>query len=96
MKPEPLKIDSLRKNLRVEYRPTSGLPRRGLLTGRRISHGSTFLVEVFPEGSSTVRTDTWEISRVYLLPQVEQPVAVGGSFNPPKGYPFISAGAGGN
>lgn len=90
MSRESLSPDSVRKNLRVEYRPSRGSARIGLLTGQRTSHGSTFLVEVFPEGSSKVRTEDWEIQRVFPLPPQQQLVALGGTFQPPVGYPFLT------
>lgn len=93
MKQEPLTIDSLQKNLRVEYRPAHGQPRKGLLTGQRINHNKTALVEAFPEGSSTVRIETWEISRVYPLPREQQLPGLGGKFQPPRGYPFMNSSA---
>lgn len=44
--------------------------------------------EVMPEGSSTSRTELWPIAEISLLPQVEQLPLLGGSFQPPKGYPL--------
>lgn len=47
-------------------------------------------VDVFPEGSSTSRSEPWCLKQVEPLPLPEQLPLHGGSFQPPKGYPFTS------
>jgi len=46
--------------------------------------------EVIPEGSSTGRAEQWPIAETALLPRSEQLPLLGGAFQPPKGYPFVT------
>jgi hypothetical protein len=61
--------------------------RAGLVVGRVEGTGwNKALVPIAIEGST--RSEYWPVSQVVIRPAREQAVAMGGKFQPPKGYPL--------
>lgn len=61
--------------------------RVALVIGRtELTPGGARLLPVAIEGST--RQELWPIGAVSPLPAHEQPVALGGTYNPPAGYPL--------
>jgi len=73
--------------VRVRRTPPQGQQRIGLVT-HDLPVGRD-MVDVIPEGCSTGRAEAWPLSQLTLLPKSQQLVRHGGSFAPPKGYPFL-------
>lgn len=77
-------MSELVQGLRVQRTVPGTPPRRGLV----VSSAAGGFVDVIPEGSSTGRSEAWPIKQVTPLPIDQQLPVHGGSFQPPKGYPF--------
>lgn len=81
-----LRPHDLKTGLRVEYRCVTGT-RLGMVASDRPNHCGQY--EVFPEGISSARPELWPLQHSFVLPMPRQLSALGGKFNPPKGYPFF-------
>lgn len=89
-KPRELTASLVQRGLRVQSTHKHSRDRIGMLTGT-IDHGYPRpRVEVIPEGLSLARLETWAIHETVILPIEQQVKALGGSFDPPKGYPLIT------
>lgn len=86
----PLKPEHVRQGMRVELRGRKSRPRLGLLTGVLDKTYPRPRVEVIPEGLSLGRIETWALADCVLLPRRRQLVALGGGYQPPKGYPLVN------
>lgn len=80
----------VRQGLRVELRSKGSQRRLGLLTGAIDRTYPRPRVEVIPEGLCLGRLETWALVDTHLLPRKRQLLALGGGFQPPKGYPLIN------
>jgi|TARA_R100001443_G_scaffold16704_1_gene27062 hypothetical protein len=61
--------------------------RKGMVFGHQQSTGvKDVLVPVALEGST--RKELWPIDQILLLPKSQQLIALGGKFDPPKGFPL--------
>ena len=89
-KPQPLAAEQVRLGLRVRATGHYARGRIGILTGVIDRSYPRPRVEVIPEGLALSRLDTWALAEAVLLPEQQQLRALGGSFNPPKGYPLIT------
>jgi len=89
-KPRPLTADQVRLGLRVRATGHYAQGRIGILTGVIDRSYPRPRVEVIPEGLAVSRLDTWALAEAVLLPEPQQLRALGGSFDPPKGYPLIT------
>lgn len=76
--------------IRVRRTPPKGQQRIGLVVHDLPAGRDT--VDVIPEGSSNGRSEAWPLSQLTLLPKPQQLRRHGGSFAPPKGYPFLFPG----
>jgi hypothetical protein len=85
-----LTAQRVHQGLRVELRGRNSRPRLGLLTGLIDKTYPRPRVEVIPEGLSLGRIETWALADCILLPRKRQLVPLGGSYQPPKGYPLIN------
>ena len=95
----PLTPEWVIQGLRVELPANSrqGRPRTrtGMLTGLLDRSYPRPRVEVMVEGTSTNRPETWAMADVLLLPRRRQLVAMGGGYEPPRGYPLNCSEPGG-
>jgi hypothetical protein len=90
LKSAPLSSQWNRQGLRVELRDGRTPARIGLLTGVLDRTYPRPRVEVIPEGLALGRIETWPLADVALLPRKRQLRALGGGFDPPKGYPLVN------
>jgi hypothetical protein len=90
----PLKAAQVQQGLRVELRGRNSRPRLGLLTGVIDKTYPRPRVEVIPEGLSLGRIETWALADCVLLPRRRQLSALGGGYQPPKGYPLVNKESG--
>lgn len=76
------------KELKLGHRVKSKKDgRKGMVVGAQQKTGvSDFLVPIALEGST--RKELWPIDQFILLPKPQQLLALGGKFNPPKGFPL--------
>tara|TARA_B100001250_G_scaffold134326_1_gene114864 strand:+ start:3601 stop:3843 length:243 start_codon:yes stop_codon:yes gene_type:complete len=76
------------KDLKLGHRIRNSIDgRQGMVFGNHQSTGvKDVLIPVALEGST--RKELWPIDQIELLPVKKQMVALGGEFNPPKGFPF--------
>jgi hypothetical protein len=58
-----------------------------MVAGERANHRGQY--EVFPEGFSSAKPELWPLQHSFVLPVSRQLSALGGNFDPPKGYPFF-------
>ncbi len=90
LKATPLKPELVQHCLRVELKAKGVRPRIGLLTGVLDRSYRRPRVEIIPEGLSLSRIETWALADTILLPRKRQLRALGGEFDPPKGYPLVN------
>lgn len=76
---------------RVECFDKRGTRRAAMLTGHQETraHGLVYL-ELIHEGCATGLPEFWLAEDIKPLPKRQQMVSLGGTFQPPKGYPFIT------
>lgn len=87
---KPLTLDTATRWLRVRRTDRGGDGRRAILTGRiDYSYGRP-RAELIPEENSKGSLESWPIKWLEILPKGQQLRSLGGSFDPPKGYPFIT------
>ena len=61
--------------------------RRGMVFGHQESTGvKDLLFPVALEGST--RKELWQADQIILMPKDQQLIALGGKFDPPKGFPL--------
>ena len=87
---KPLTADQVRLGLRVLATGHYAKGRTGILTGVIDRSCRRPRVEVIPEGLAVSRLDSWALAEATPLPESQQLRALGGSFDPPKGYPLIT------
>lgn len=90
IKATPLTAERVLHCLRVELRARGTRPRIGLLTGVLDRSYRRPRVEIIPEGLALSRIETWALADTVLLPRKRQLRALGGEFDPPKGYPLVN------
>jgi|TARA_B100001250_G_scaffold69684_1_gene55983 hypothetical protein len=76
------------KDLKLGHRVKHKVDQRqGMVIGAHQATGvKDILVPVAIEEST--RKELWPLDQIELLPNKQQLTALGGSFNPPKGFPF--------
>jgi|TARA_X000001382_G_C3052216_1_gene141459 hypothetical protein len=76
------------KDLKLGHRVKSKVDgRKGMIVGaHQITGVKDILVPVALEKST--RKELWPIDQIQLLPKPQQLIALGGKFDPPKGFPF--------
>tara|TARA_Y100001970_G_scaffold280886_1_gene390617 strand:- start:3480 stop:3722 length:243 start_codon:yes stop_codon:yes gene_type:complete len=76
------------KDLKVGHRVKHKADgRQGMVFGHQESTGvRDVLFPIALEGST--RKELWPLDQIILLPKAEQLTALGGKFNPPKGFPL--------
>ncbi|MGA1730835.1 MAG: hypothetical protein ACO4B5_11465 [Steroidobacteraceae bacterium] len=81
----------LPQGTRVECVDGRGNRRIAMITGRRVDdrHRGAY-IELIPEGSTSGVPEIWPIEDVTPLPKRQQLPALGGQFNAPKGYPYVT------
>jgi hypothetical protein len=94
IKATPLTAERVQHCLRVELRAKGVPPRIGLLTGLLDRSYRRPRVEIIPEGLALSRIETWAMADVILLPRKRQLRALGGEFDPPRGYPLVNKESG--
>ena len=77
-------MKDLKLGHRVEHKADG---RRGMVFGHQENKGvKDLLFPIALEGST--RKEFWPVDQIILLPKAEQLIALGGNFNPPKGFPL--------
>lgn len=84
----PLHLEAIKPGLRVQITTEKGHVRIGMLTGTRGDTHASF-AEVIPEGCSGGTPERWPIAKTEVLSLFDQLRSMGGSFDPPKGYPYV-------